>query len=173
MTDRLDLARPVGTDVVPTLAGWLLFSHNPSEQFPQARVEFLADGPSHWLRGRFGEDVDLEASDNANHFSVRRRITGNLWSQLDTLTDLLALANLQFRLKAEVSRTVNAYNAIALKEMIVNAIVHRDYDRDEAVRVVVEPNSITVTSPGGLMMKLRRRWKGSLSRRPSQSRRIQ
>jgi hypothetical protein len=151
MTDRLDLARPVGTDVVPTLAGWLLFSHNPSEQFPQARVEFLADGPSHWLRGRFGEDVDLEASDNANHFSVRRRITGNLWSQLDTLTDLLALANLQFRLKAEVSRTVNAYNAIALKEMIVNAIVHRDYDRDEAVRVVVEPNSITVTSPGGLI----------------------
>lgn len=151
MTDRLDLARPVGSQIVPTLAGWLLFSHNPSEQFPQARVEFVAVGPAHWLRDRFGEDVDLEASDIAERFSVRRTISGNLWSQLDALTDLLALVNLQFRLKAEVSRTVNTYNAIALKEMVVNAIVHRDYDRDEPVRVVVEPNAITVTSPGGLI----------------------
>ena len=54
-------------------------------------------------------------------------------------------------LKAEVSRTVSAYNAIAIKEMIVNAIVHRDYDREEAVQVVVEPKSITVISPGGLI----------------------
>jgi hypothetical protein len=50
-------------------------------------------------------------------FDVRRTITGNLWSQLDALIDLLALVNFQFRLKAEVSRTVSAYNAIAIKEM--------------------------------------------------------
>src|SRR5262249_6422124 len=37
------------------------------------------------------------------------------------------------------------------KEMIVNAIVHRDYDRNEPVQVIVEPKSITVTSPGGLI----------------------
>lgn len=150
MTDRLDLVRPVGGRIAPTLAGWLLFSRNPFIEFPQARVEFRATGPGHWLRGRFGEDVDLEPADDAK-FTVRRTITGNLWSQLDDLIDLLALVNFQFRLKAEVSRTVNAYNAIAIKEMLVNAIVHRDYDRDEAVQVVVEPTSITVTSPGGLI----------------------
>lgn len=38
--------------------------------------------------------------------------------------------------------------------MIVNAIVHRDYDRDEAVVVVVEPKSIIVTSPGGLIEEI-------------------
>jgi hypothetical protein len=151
MTDRLDLVRPVGAARTPTLAGWLLFSRNPSSQFPQARVEFRAIGPAHWLQGRFGDDAELEKADRDGEFTVRRTIKGNLWSQLDELIDLLALVNFQFRLKAEVSRTVSAYNAIAVKEMIVNAIVHRDYDREEAVEVVVEPKSITVISPGGLI----------------------
>ena len=154
MTDRLDLVRPVGENVAPTLAGWLLFSRNPSIEFPQVRVEFRATGPGHWLRGRFGEEVELEPAAHDGEYTVRRTITGNLWSQLDDLIDLLALVNFQFRLKAEVSRTVNAYNAIAIKEMLVNAIVHRDYDREEAVQVVVEPKSITVNSPGGLIEEI-------------------
>ncbi len=151
MISLLDMVRPVGASVAPTLAGWLLFSRNPSAQFPQARVEFEAVGPAHWLHGRFGGDIDLEPGPTADQFVARRTITGNLWSQLDELIDLLALVNFQFRLKAEISRTVNAYDAIAVKEMIVNAIVHRDYDRDEPVRVVTEPKSITVISPGGLI----------------------
>jgi hypothetical protein len=151
MTDRLDLVRPIGTSRAPTLAGWLLFARNPSNDFRQARVEFRAIGPGGWLRSRFGDDVELEATEREGEFAVRRTITGNLWNQLDALIDLLALVNSQFRLKAEVSRTVSAYNAIAIKEMIVNAIVHRDYDRDEAMHVEVRPRSITVTSPGGLI----------------------
>jgi hypothetical protein len=151
MTDRLDLVRPIGTNRVPTLAGWLLFARSPSSDFAQARIEFRAWGPGNWLRSRFGEDVELEPAEREGEFDVRRTITGNLWSQLDALIDLLALVNFQFRLKAEVSRTVSAYNAIAIKEMIVNAIVHRDYDRNEAVHVEVQPRSISVTSPGGLI----------------------
>ena len=151
MISLLDMVRPIGEAIAPTLAGWLLFSRNPSMQFPQARVEFEAVGPAHWLRGRFGSDIDLEPGPGTDQVVVRRTITGNLWSQLDELIDLLSLVNFQFRLKAEVSRTVNAYSAIAVKEMIVNAIVHRDYDRNEPVRVVAEPKSITVTSPGGLI----------------------
>jgi hypothetical protein len=103
------------------------------------------------LKTRFGDDIELEQAEQAGDCTVRRTITGNLWSQLDQLTDLLALINFQFRLKAEVSRTVNAYNALAVKEMIVNAIVHRDYERNEPVEIRIEPKSITVISPGGLI----------------------
>lgn len=154
MTDRLDLVRPIGTNKAPTLAGWLLFARNPSHDFQQARVEFRAAGPGNWLRSRFGDDAELEASAQEGNFIVRRTITGNLWSQLDALIDLLALVNFQFRLKAEVSRTVSAYNAIAIKEMIVNAIVHRDYDVNEPIQVEVQPKSITVVSPGGLIAEI-------------------
>ena len=151
MIDRLDLVRPDQGEVAPTLAGWLLFSRNPSTEFPQARIEFSATGPAGWLRDRFGADVEAEPSDGAGLFTVRRTVTGNLWAQLDALIDLLALVNFQFRLKGEVSRTVSAYNPIAVKEMIVNAIVHRDYDRADPVVVSVEPKCIIVTSPGGLV----------------------
>lgn len=154
MAHRLDLIRPDGDVIVPTLAGWLLFARNPTERFPQARAEFQARGPAGWLRSRFGDDIELGAADCDGEFTVKRTIAGNLWSQLDELTDLLALANFQFRLKAEISRTVSAYNAIALKEMIVNAIVHRDYDRSEPVEVLVEPKAITVVSPGGLVAEI-------------------
>ena len=154
MMDRLDLVRPIGNNKVPTLAGWLLFSSNASEQFAQARVEFQATGPAHWLKGRFGNDIDLGEAAQSGEYTMRRTITGNLWSQLDELTDLLALINFQFRLKAEVSRTVNAYHPLAVKEMIVNAIVHRDYERNESVAIRVEPKSITVTSPGGLIAEI-------------------
>jgi hypothetical protein len=134
--------------------GWLLFARNPSSDFKQARVEFRAAGPESWLRSRFGDDVELEPTGEEGDFVVRRTIAGNLWSQLDTLIDLLALVNFQFRLKAEVSRTVSAYNAIAIKKMIVNAIVHRDYDLDEAIQDEVQPRSITVISPGGLIAEI-------------------
>lgn len=154
MMDRLDLVRPAGTAKVPTLAGWLLFSGNPSAQFAHARVEFEAVGPAHWLKSRFGTDIDLEASSEGGDGTVRRTISGNLWSQLDALTDLLSLVNFQFRLKAEVSKTVSAYNALALKEMLVNAIVHRDYEREEPIVIRVAPRSITVTSPGGITAEI-------------------
>jgi hypothetical protein len=154
MMDRLDLVRPIGDHKVPTLAGWLLFSGNPSEQFAQARVQFQATGPAHWLKARFGDDIDLDEAEQSGNYTVRRTITGNLWNQLDALTDLLALINFQFRLKAEISKTVNAYHPLAVKEMIVNAIVHRDYERNDPVEIRAEPNSITVISPGGLIAEI-------------------
>ncbi len=160
MMDRLDLVRSIGDHDVPTLAGWLLFSGNPSEQFAQARVLFHATGPAHWLKGRFGNDIDLEEAEQPDDYTVRRTITGNLWNQLDELTDLLALINFQFRLKAEISRMVNAYHPLAIKEMIVNAIVHRDYERHEPVEIWVEPKSITVISPGGLIAEIAAQMEG-------------
>ncbi len=151
MAERLDLVRSDGENRAPTLAGWLLFSSNPSLNRPEARVEFRAHGSSAWLNSCFGEDIELAPTDEEGVFAVERTITGNLWAQLDTLTDLLALVNLQFRLKAEVSRTVSAYDALAIKEMIVNAIVHRDYGINAPIFVKVQSDSIRVVSPGGLV----------------------
>ena len=150
MIDRLDIVRPMQGQVAPTLAGWLLFSRNPSTEFPHASVEFRATGTAAWLRARFGDDVETERS-NPGTFTVRRTVTGNLWTQLDALIELLALVNFEFRLKGEVSSTVSPYNPIAVKEMLVNAVVHRDYDRKEPTVVTVEPKFVKVTSPGGLV----------------------
>ncbi len=85
---------------------------NPPEVLPLrgyvALTQILHQG---WM-----SDMELDPVARDGEFTFRRTITGNLWSQLDDLIDLLALVNFQFRLKAKVSRTVNAYNAIAIKE---------------------------------------------------------
>lgn len=151
MAERLDLVRSTDDGMLPTLAGWLLFSGNPTERRQEARVEFAAKGPPAWLKSCFGEDTELTKTEEEGVYVVERTIGGNLWTQLDSLTDLLALVNFQFRLKAEVSKTANAYDAIAIKEMIVNAIVHRDYSIDCPVSVLVEQHCIYVESPGGLI----------------------
>ena len=136
---------------VPSLAGWLLFASNPSSLAPHAFVHLRAQGPDSWLRQCFGDDVDLVASSDEKAALAEIEIRGNLWSQLDQLTELLARVNRQFRLKQEVSRQVRSYSPLALKEMIVNALVHRDYGLSAPVEILVTPERIVTRSPGGLV----------------------
>jgi NAD-dependent SIR2 family protein deacetylase len=151
MAGGLDLARLIDGSLVPTLAGLLLFSREPTLRCPQARIEFEAIGATDWLRGRFGSDIEVEKSAAGGESVVRRDIRGHLWAQLDAVTDLLSLVNFQFRLKEDVSKDVNAYHPIAIKEAVVNAVVHRDYGSDEPIRIRVTARSIEVISPGGLV----------------------
>jgi predicted HTH transcriptional regulator len=149
-----NLVTPVGEVSRPTLAGWLLFGLAPQQITPQATVSFSAKGPPHWIRKCFGDDSAGDAPDDDGLVTVEQDISGNLWSQLNTLTELLALVNTGFRLKEEVSRTAYPYDSLALKEVLVNALVHRDYDRADPVLVNVKPEQIQVTSPGGIVAEV-------------------
>lgn len=154
MASQLDLATDYEGGHVPTMAGYLLFAREPSQLLESAHIDFSVEAPVAWLRDRFGDEVDITPTDENGQGRVARTIRGNLWSQLETLTDLLSAVNAQFRLKGEVSRDVNAYHPLAIKEAIVNAVVHRDYDREEPIKVLVDPVSIEVISPGGLIEEL-------------------
>lgn len=146
---------------VPTMAGWLLFARAPQSRVPQALVRFRTKGPASWVKRCFGDDAT--ATDNADadgNIIVEQDISGNLWSQLDTLTDLLSLINQGFRLKEEISRTAYPFAPIAIKEALVNALVHRDYALDEPITVRVEPSRIEVISPGGLIAEVKAQTEG-------------
>lgn len=149
-----NLLRTVGNDLRPTLAGWLLFAPSPERKTAQATVAFSARGPVHWIKRCFGDDAAIGTPDKDGFISVEQDISGNLWSQLNALTDLLALVNVSFRLKEEISRTAYPYDSLALKEVVVNALVHRDYDREGPVRIEVTPSEIRVASPGGIIAEV-------------------
>ncbi|EMI16673.1 transcriptional regulator [Rhodopirellula maiorica SM1] len=149
--DRLHLLAPVGEDHVPTYGGLLLFGTEPNATVECAEINVALRGPKNWLRKCLGDDIDSDEIEDSGSIEVTKQIAGNLWSQLDELTDFLSLVNFSFRLKAEHSKQVQAYNSIALKEAIVNALVHRDYKRGESIEIVVTPTSITIKSPGGLI----------------------
>lgn len=137
----------------PTLAGWLLFAPSPQTKAANAIVRFTAKGPGHWIARSFGEDA-LSPRDAAGMMTVEQEIGGNLWAQLTSLTDLLTLVNTGFRLKEEVSRTAYPYDSLALKETLVNALVHRDYEQDAPITVSVTPEKIEIVSPGGIVAEV-------------------
>jgi len=139
---------------VPTLAGWLLFARSPQVRAPQAIVKFRARGPASWIKRCFGDDAVTDHTDADGNVSVEQEIAGNLWAQLDALTDLVALANQGFRLKEEISRTAYPYAPVAIKEILVNALVHRDYQNDEPIVVSLQTDRLEVVSPGGLVAEV-------------------
>lgn len=135
----------------PTLAGWLMFARRPTPILPHAIVRFVAKGPESWLRHAFGEDADLMAGAGDDEFVVEREIGGTLWNQLNVLIETISLINSPFLLKEARSREVTPYHPQALKEMIVNALVHRDYGVVEPITITMTPSDIETISPGGLI----------------------
>ena len=80
-----------------------------------------------------------------------RVFTGNILGLLDQVRDALAELNEPYRLKGPRSVDVRAFEPLALKELLVNALVHRDYDVEGDVRVVVSASEVVFTSPGGVI----------------------
>lgn len=67
------------------------------------------------------------------------------------LIDLFATVNQPFRLKSAVSDSVYPYPPMALKELLVNALVHRAYDQPQQMKIDVDPKFIRFTNAGGLV----------------------
>jgi hypothetical protein len=138
-----------------TTAGCLLFGLHPQRTLPQAQVILRISGEVEWLRRALGE----RQGDGGDLVSgtLERSIEGNLWAQYDGINDTLTAVNRPFRLKGEQSETVLPYPPLALKEVIVNALVHRDYAAEQPIVVEITASSIRITNPGGLVPEVRRR----------------
>lgn len=148
---RRNLLNDAATGQVPTFAGWLLFGPSPHTKVPGAWIDFEITGPAAWIRKVLGDDAVDASILNNEEATASRQIYGNLWAQLDRIQDLLSLINTGFRLKEEISRPVHAYAPLALKEIVVNALVHRNYECTAPVKMAVFPERIVVTNPGGLI----------------------
>jgi len=123
----LDLAREQKGSPVPTRASYLLFARNPLKRIRSAQVAVRVGG------------------------EPERLFTGHLWSQLENVMEALEEINQPFRLKGRVSEAVFPYPPLAIKELVVNALVHRSYEEHQRIVIEVEPTYIRITNPGGLV----------------------
>ena len=117
-------------NIVPTVGGYLLFAAKPQNHVRSAQVIVRVGGSPEWLEKVFNNSGD---DDGIMGDHVERIIEGNLSSQLDAIYDILSLVNQPFRLKGEVSTPVQPYPPAALREMVVNALVHRNYAQSEPI----------------------------------------
>lgn len=156
MVDR-NLVSSRGGDRIPTVAGYVLFGSRPQHKVSSARTLIRFSGPKVWLEKTLGFDAENEdAAVDLAMGKVERLVEGTLWNQLDRSTEALGLVNAPFRLKGEISEAVFPYPSLLLKELLVNALVHRDFEVDEPVVIEVTPSSIRFANPGGLVDEVAR-----------------
>ena len=134
--------------ICPTRGGYLLFAVKPQNHIQSAQVIVRVKGDPEWIESVFNDSRDDEATVEGQ---LERIVEGNLWGQLDVIYDILSLVNQPFLLKDEISTTVQPYPPAALREMIVNALVHRDYARLEPIIIEINQTCIHVHNPGGLV----------------------
>ena len=157
MADR-NLVRERGAGVVPTVAGYVLFGRDPQSAVASAETRIRFTGSRDWMERMLGDEAGQGGNgeaDEGTDVTVERLVGGTLWNQLDRVTDALALVNRPFRLKGAVSEPAFPYPSLLLKELIVNALVHRDFDAEEPVTIEVSPSLIRLSNPGGLVEEVR------------------
>ncbi len=119
----------------PTYAGLLLFGHTPQRWLPTAQI-LAARFSGHSFGDRF----------------VKEEMNGSIISQLQQAEKFL-LANLQtvVRLIGMSHQEVLEYPFEAVRELIVNAIAHRDYNlQGDCIHLNIYSDRLEVTSPGEL-----------------------
>ena len=130
--------------VRPTVAGLLCFGEYPQEFFPQLFVSFVV-----LPRLRMGE-----TGPDGRRFLDNATITGPIPAMV---ADVVAVAIRNMRVGAIITGIGREdrydYPLDVIRELIVNALMHRDYSPDAQgaqVQVELYPDRLVVRSPGGL-----------------------
>jgi ATP-dependent DNA helicase RecG len=120
----------VATGPAVTIAGWLLFAREPEGVFPQALIR------AHAVRG---------AAEDAQAFG------GPLCAQLDAAAQFVA-RNLKVKTRVKGTRRseIAELPELAIREVLANAVAHRDYRSTAATQVRLTDQGLEVWNPGHL-----------------------
>lgn len=118
-----------------------------------AGVLVLTDRPTHYLPGAYVQFVRYAEADLASEVLDEKRAIGDLRTVLQTL-DLIVDANLRQRPVASdggfVETMVHDYPRVALRELLLNAVIHRNYQSTAPIRFYCFADHLMIENPGGL-----------------------
>ena len=120
----------------PTNAGVLLFARDPLRWVPGARIQFVR-----WAGTTMADDPIGEKRFSGDLITVLR--------ELDTFVSLPAQPH-PVAESALRERTVTDYPQAAIRELLLNAIMHRSYESNAPVRFYWYDDRIEIQNPGGL-----------------------
>lgn len=144
--------RPDGPPVC-TIAGVLLFAHRPRRLLRQAGVRWMAfDGPDMDYQARDDTVIDLPLValwSTSGKGQVFRAQPGLIEQLADRTQPFLSEDSAELVEHVRRERLWH-YPPDAVREAVINALIHRDWTRPGEVEVVRYGDRLTVTSPGAL-----------------------
>ncbi|GAA5121424.1 putative DNA binding domain-containing protein [Luteolibacter yonseiensis] len=120
----------------PTNAGMLMFAYDPLDLFPGAKIQF----------------VQFDGEDLADEVVAEKTFTGSLITVLSEMDSFLkgrftqkpvAISDLR-------EQAVFDFPPDAIRELLMNAVLHRDYQSTSPVRFYQFADRIEIQNPGGL-----------------------
>lgn len=123
---------------VPTVAGILFFGRDPQRWLPDARISA----------------VRLPGTETSSEFLDRQEIGGRLPDQFSAAADFLSKHLSSPSRVAGWERLEEGIPTEALREVLLNALGHRDYRMASQTRVLVYDDRVEVINPGGLLNRL-------------------
>ena len=146
-----DVIAANGRTLAQQLAGLRFF--NPTRQCPtHAGVLLFAPTPTHFLPGSYVQFLRLAGTQDTSDITDAKEIRGDLMHVLQTL-DFLIDANVRSRpvfVSALREETRTDYPKTAVRELLLNAIMHRNYQSNTPVRFYWFADHIRIDNPGGL-----------------------
>lgn len=124
----------------PTNAGILLFGKDPRFRIPGAYVQFLR------VRGtQLSDEIDQDKEFAGDLLTVLREL--DLFLDLHLRSRPVADTTLREHMAADYPRA-------AIRELLMNAIMHRDYESNAPVRFYWFDDRLEIQNPGGSMAPL-------------------
>lgn len=123
----------------PTHAGILMFGTNPRFYIPGAFVQY----------------VRFKGDDEASEFDFEHRFDGDLTTQLGQMDEFIKSTVVKMVLPELGGDYFFNYPIRALKELLFNAVIHKDYQSNAPVKFYEFNNRIEISNAGGLYGKAR------------------
>lgn len=116
----------------PTVAGMLLFGVDPQRYFTESFIICTH------FKGVAGREA-----------IATRDCTGNLFQQAeDSIAFILSRLNREFKIKSRKREERFEIPEIAIREVVINAIVHRDYYIAGPIKIAIYDDRLEIFSPG-------------------------
>jgi ATP-dependent DNA helicase RecG len=123
----------------PTYAGILVFGINPRYFVPGAYVQY----------------VRFKGEDEASDFEFEHRFEGDLTTQLGLMEGFIKANIVKMVLPELGGEYISSYPLRAVKELLFNAVIHKDYQSNAPVKFYEFSNRIEISNAGGLYGKAR------------------
>ncbi len=125
---------------------YALFAKTPQVRLPQAGLRLTVyDGEDKDYNTRFDRDFDMPMVEYRGSNQITNPVETALHENIHFAEYII-----QERLEGMTRKRVWDYPQEVIRELVINALIHRDWTKQDYVRVVIYANRFEITSPGAL-----------------------
>ncbi len=106
--------------------------------------------PRFFLSGAYIQYVKFKGEDVASEFEYEKRFEGDLVTQFRVIRDFIKSQIVKSVQNSLGTPYIHNYPMTAIEELLYNAIIHRDYQSNAAIKFYEFSDRIEITNPGGL-----------------------